>query len=100
VRIVLISLLAALAVAACGRSQETVRGFVVAPEGEPVRLCSLLLESYPPQCGDALYVVEGLDLSSVPELVSTDDPSLAQVSWTESEVELTGTVDGGVLHVG
>ena len=43
----------------------TVTGFVVAPEGQPVRLCSALLESYPPQCGEPSLVVEGLDLDAI-----------------------------------
>ncbi|MGI8607069.1 MAG: hypothetical protein ACR2L0_07950, partial [Gaiellaceae bacterium] len=28
-----------------------VEGAIVAMDGEPARLCSALLESYPPQCG-------------------------------------------------
>ena len=84
---------------ACGGSNEIVRGYLVAPENGPVRLCEELLESYPPQCGVPLVVVAGLELESVPGLVSTDDPDLAQVTWSEREVELTGTVADGVLTV-
>lgn len=91
---------ASFVLAACAGSEETVRGYVVAPEGAPVRLCQALAESYPPQCGGSSIVVEGLDLASVPGLVSTDDPALARVSWSEREVELTGVVADGVLRVG
>jgi hypothetical protein len=76
-----------------------VKGFIVAPEGEPVRLCSALLESYPPQCGGSSLVVEGLDLAAVEGLTSTDDPSLAQVTWSEAEVSLLGDVADGVITV-
>jgi hypothetical protein len=77
----------------------TVKGFLVAPEGEPVRLCSLLAESYPPQCGGSSLVVEGLDLATVEGLTSTNDPELAQVTWSQSEVSLPGDVEDGVLTV-
>lgn len=99
-RLLLLPFAASIALAACGGSDETVRGYVVAPEGAPVRLCQMLAESYPPQCGEPSLVVEGLDLASVPGLVSTDDPALARVSWSEGEVELTGVVTDGVLRVG
>ena len=76
-----------------------VKGSIVAPEGEPVRLCSALLESYPPQCGGSSLVVEGLDLETLEGLTSTDDPSLAQVSWSEAEVSVLGHVENGVITV-
>jgi hypothetical protein len=76
-----------------------VRGFIVAPEGERVRLCTALLESYPPQCGEPSLVVEGLELATIEGLESTDDPSLAQVTWSDAEVSLLGTVEDGVLTV-
>jgi hypothetical protein len=99
-RVVFVILAGAATLAACGGSDETVRGYVVAPEGEPIRLCEALLESYPPQCGEPSLVVRGLDLAKVPGLVSTDDPALARVSWSERPVELAGTVEDGILTVG
>lgn len=99
-RLLLLPFVALIALAACGGPNETVRGYVVAPEGAPVRLCEALAESFPPQCGGSSVVVEGLDLASVPGLTSIDDPALAQVSWSEGEVELTGVVTDGVLRVG
>ncbi len=100
-RLLPLAVAASLVLAACGGSDETtVRGHVVAPEGGPVRLCEALAESYPPQCGGSSLTVEGLDLASVPGLTSTGDPALAQVRWSEGEVELTGVVTGGILRVG
>ncbi len=76
-----------------------VKGYIVAPEGEPVRLCTALLESYPPQCGEPSLVVEGLDLETLEGLTSTSDPSLAQVTWSDAEVSLLGEVENGVITV-
>ena len=76
-----------------------VKGYVVAPEGGAVMLCSALLESYPPQCGGSSLVIEGLDLSTVEGLTKTSDPELAQVTWSDAEVSLLGTVEDGVLTV-
>jgi hypothetical protein len=84
---------------AAGNGPATVSGMIVAPEGEDVRLCSGLLESYPPQCGGPSLVVRGADLESLPGVTSTDDPALAQVTWTDGIVELAGTLEDGVLTV-
>ena len=77
----------------------SVKGFLVAPEGKPVRLCSGVLESYPPQCGEPSIVVEELDLATVDGLTKTNDPSLAQVTWSERDITVSGTLDGDVLTV-
>lgn len=76
-----------------------VKGFIVASEGEPVQLCSALLESYPPQCGGSSLVVKGLDLETLEGLASTNDPSLAQVTWSDAEVSVLGDVEDGVITV-
>ena len=76
-----------------------VRGALIAPEGAAVRLCSAILESYPPQCGGPSLVVSGLDLSTVPRLTHTNDPSLAQVTWSQGEIVLAGVVSDGILTV-
>ena len=65
-------------------ARSMVKGTIVAPAGEAIRLCSALLESDPPQCGGSSLVVEGLDLSTVEGLTETNDPSLAQVQWSET----------------
>lgn len=58
----------------------------VDPDGT-VRLCDAIAESYPPQCAGERIVVEGLDLTSIPDL-RTD----GQVGWAES-VTLLGSVE-------
>ena len=62
--------------------------------GDEVRLCSALLESYPPQCGGASLLVLGLDLASVEGLQTAGG-----VTWTEGRVSLLGEVEDGVLTV-
>ena len=88
------------ALAGDGENPIAVRGYIVAPEGEPIELCSALLKSYPPQCGAPSLVVEGLDLSTIEGLTETTDPSLAQVQWTDTEVTVAGSLEEGVLLVG
>ncbi len=70
-----------------GSRQLTVGGFVLVDPGG-ARLCEILMESFPPQCGWAWVVVpniEGLDL----ELERSGG-----VAWTQSRVEIAGFFDG------
>ncbi len=70
-----------------GPRQVTVGGFVLVDPGG-ARLCEVLMESFPPQCGWAWVVVpniEGLDL----ELERSSG-----VAWTQSRVEIAGFFDG------
>jgi hypothetical protein len=87
------------AVASGAAGLVTVRGFLLAADGEPVKLCAALAESYPPQCGVASLVVEGLDLSTVEGLTTPTEPDYAHTSWTDAEIRLTGELDDGVLVV-
>ena len=70
-----------------------VNGFLVAV-GEQVRLCELLAESFPPQCGGASLVVEGLDLGNMEGLTTNQN-----VTWSDEAVQLLGSVEGDVLTV-
>lgn len=70
-----------------------VRGSLVA-EGDAIRLCSAILESHPPQCGKPSLVVRGLDLKSLDGLTTADD-----VTWSDGEVKLLGSVADGTLTV-
>ncbi len=76
-----------------------VQGYILAHDGEPVRLCDVLAESYPPQCGGASLVVEGLDLDAVEGLTRTAEPDLAQAAWSEDPVSVLGEVADGVLTI-
>ncbi len=88
------------AIASNAEGPVTVRGYIVAPAGQTTMLCSALLESYPPQCGGPSLIVEGIDLSRIEALTGTNDPSLAQVQWSDREVSLLGSVEDGTFVVG
>ena len=59
-----------------------------------VRLCEVLAESFPPQCGGTSLVVEGLDLTTMDGLTSE-----GSVTWSDQPVQVLGTVEGEVLTV-
>jgi hypothetical protein len=76
-----------------------VTGFVMATVEKTI-LCSALAESYPPQPGGATLPLEGLDLNSLVGLSSTaGQEDLAEVTWSDYWVVLTGVVKDGVLTV-
>jgi hypothetical protein len=77
----------------------TVRGYLVATKDASVQLCSALAESYPPQCGGASLVLDGLDLATVQGLTTPTEPDYAHTSWTESPISVHGTLSNGVLTV-
>lgn len=68
-------------------------GNLLALDGD-VRLCSALAESFPPQCGGASLLVEGVELEEVDGLVTE-----GEVSWTDRPIQLLGTVEDGLLTV-
>jgi hypothetical protein len=61
-------------------------------DGSGWRLCEMVLESYPPQCGGDAFDVEGLD----PSLFPLEEAS--GVRW-QTEATLVGEVDGDTLSV-
>jgi hypothetical protein len=70
-----------------GRSV-TVAGYLLATDAG-ASMCSLLLESYPPQCGGGLRVTGEIPGDVVAGLDKTSEPDLAQAMW--GWVEVTGT---------
>jgi hypothetical protein len=70
-----------------------VRGALIV-SGGTTHLCYAILESYPPQCGGPSLVVRGLDLDTVGELTSANE-----VTWSDREIRLRGTVADGTLTV-
>jgi hypothetical protein len=68
-----------------------VQGFIVETAGE-ARLCDVLLESYPPQCGDASVLLDGLDQVD-PESLSSE----GNVRWTDTVVTIYGELVDGTL---
>jgi hypothetical protein len=112
--LVLVPVALVLAVAGCGGSdgplnpdqardasgEVTVEGALIAIEGEPVRLCSAILESYPPQCGEPSIEIRGLDLDSLDGLSSTcQGEDVIPARWSDRPIQVTGTIEDGVLVV-
>jgi hypothetical protein len=78
----------------------TVVGHLVASADQPIRICSALMESFPPQCASPSLVVAGFDFESLPGWSATGgDPTASNVTWTDTPVEITGRIDTGVLTV-
>lgn len=74
---------------------QTVRvaGFFLATGGV-AQLCSIVMESYPPQCGGGTVRITGeVPADVLDALDSTSDPALAQATW--GQVEVTGTFRAG-----
>jgi len=66
-----------------------VAGFFLASDGV-AQLCSVVMESYPPQCGGGTVRITGeVPAGVLDALDSTSDPALAQATW--GQVEVTGT---------
>jgi hypothetical protein len=63
-------------------------------QGDEVRLCYALAESFPPQCGGPSLVVEGIKLEEVDGLITEGD-----VSWTDRPIQLLGLVEDETLTV-
>ena len=70
-----------------------VNGAIVIRDGE-TRLCELLLESFPPQCGGASLIVDGYDRSSASALSEEGG-----VAWSDGPVQVLGTIEGDHLVV-
>jgi hypothetical protein len=67
-----------------------VKGYVLATDAGAT-MCSLLLESYPPQCGGGVGLIGEIPGDVVAGLDKTTEPDLAQAMW--GWVEVVGTVD-------
>jgi hypothetical protein len=68
----------------------TVTGYLLATDAG-ASMCSLLRESYPPQCGGGVRVIGEIPGDVVAGLDKTSEPELAQAMW--GWVEVTGTFD-------
>jgi hypothetical protein len=67
-----------------------VQGYLLATDAGAT-MCSLLLESYPPQCGGGVVLTGEIPGDVVAGLDKTTEPDLAQAMW--GWVEVVGTVD-------
>jgi len=72
----------------------SVTGFLVV-DAAGTRLCDVLAESFPPQCGSPLVTVTGLDVALVSAPVETTEG----VSWTDEPITLRGDRTDDALAV-
>ena len=89
------------ALGAAERSEVTVSGHLIVDRDGNTRLCSVLLESDPPQCGGDRIHLLGFDASSVPNTKTPQRPSeIGTARWTTSFITVTGTKEiGGLAEV-
>lgn len=71
-----------------------VNGYLFVDAQEKVIFAESIAESFPPQPGGSTLEIEGLDLSEIQGLESAEG-----VSWTESPIQLLGTVQGEKLII-
>ena len=67
-----------------------VKGYLLATDAG-ARMCSLLLESYPPQCGGGVDVTGAIPGDVAAGLDKTTEPGVAQAMW--GWVEVVGSLD-------
>ena len=72
--------------------QIAVVGYLV-DDGDSVRVCETLAESYPPGCGGSWATVTALDTAQVAGIAAE-----GSVRWTDYPVELVGETVGGALR--
>ena len=81
----------AQALQAAEGSKVTVSGHLITDSDGKTRLCSVLAESLPPQCGGDWIHLLGFDASSVPNSKTPQRPSDIQTTrWTDSYITVTG----------
>jgi hypothetical protein len=82
-------------------SEVTVSGHLIADSDGNARLCGVLAESLPPQCGGDRIDLLGFDASSVPNSKTPQRPSEIQTArWTDRLITVTGIKGiGGLAEV-
>lgn len=56
------------------------------------RICGLMAESFPPQCGEPSVKLLDLKSESIVALMSPEDPTLASVAWTDYSTSVEGVL--------
>ncbi len=81
------------AIAYQGQEVIAVKGYVVR-DGENDKLCEVLAESYPPQCGGATLTIENPETLDNLALIEAEG-----VQWSEDYVTVFGHISDGVLTI-
>ncbi len=77
---------------AANGSEVTVSGFLIVDTDGNSRLCSVLLESFPPQCGGDRIDLPGFEVSSVPntKTVKFSEGGIRTVIWSDGPISVKG----------
>jgi hypothetical protein len=78
-----------------------VKGYLL-DDATGLRLCSVLAESFPPQCGGTSLTIAGFDsdrMIELPEYELVQVESSGGVTWTDGHVTLFGDINNGNLSV-
>ncbi len=80
------------ALKAANGSVVTVGGFLIVDTDGNSRLCSVLLESFPPQCGGDRIDLPGFEASSVPNTKSVQfsEGGIRTVIWSDGPISVKG----------
>ncbi len=73
-------------------SEVTVGGFLIVDTDGNSRLCSVLLESFPPQCGGDRIDLPGFEVSSVPNTKSVQfsEGGIRTIIWSDGPISIKG----------
>ena len=70
----------------------SVNGYLFVDKAGQVRLCEMLLESSPPQCGGDRILLSAFDADSTPNIQRVQEPSeINTAAWTNEIITITGT---------
>ncbi len=77
---------------AANGSEVTVSGFLIVDTDGNSRLCSVLLESFPPQCGGDRIDLLGFEVSTVPNTKSVQfsEGGIRTVIWSDGPISVKG----------
>ena len=84
---------------AANGSKVTASGYLIVDTDGNSRLCSLLLESLPPQCGGDRIDLPGFDVSTVPSTKNLQfvPGGIRTVIWSDSPITVKGIRETGGL---
>jgi len=109
-RAAFIMLAAGLLLAACGGGTTagssagyhldggSVTGYVVA-DGDTMRSCPALAESYPPRCGGDATILAGIEPADIVGMQRPTGGVGGDVAWSAAPIRLLGEVDGDAFRV-
>ncbi len=70
----------------------SVSGHLIVDKDGQARLCEMLLESSPPQCGGDRILLSAFDVDSAPNIQRVQEPGeINTAAWTNEIITITGT---------